>query len=133
MNLFVFAAAMAGLALVAGAVLIANAVSLAMIERRYEIGVMKAMGYTRSQVLRTILFEYGLIAGIAGLLGLFGVLAFIYVLSFIQAQSADLLLLSPGLGLLILGLSVGLTLLAALAAAWGPSSTRPLVALNEQG
>jgi putative ABC transport system permease protein len=132
-NLFVFAAAMAGLALAAGAVLIANAVSLAMIERRYEIGVMKAVGYTRNQVLRTILFEYGLIAGIASLLGLAGVGAFIYVLSFIQEQTADLLLLSPGLGGLILGLSVGLTLLAALAAAWGPTSIQPVVVLNEQG
>jgi putative ABC transport system permease protein len=132
-NLFVFASAMAGLALAAGAVLIANAVSLAMIERRYEIGVMKAMGYTRKQVLRTILFEYGLIAGIASLMGLAGVQVFIYMLAFIQERTADLLLLNPALGFLILGLSVGLTLLAALAAAWGATSTRPLVILNEQG
>jgi putative ABC transport system permease protein len=132
-NLFVFAAAMAGLALAAGAVLIANAVSLATIERRYEIGVMKAMGFTRNQVLRTILYEYGLIAGIASLMGLAGVQGFIYGLAFIQEQTADLLLLNPALGLLIVGLSVGLTLLAALAAAWGATSSRPLVILNEQG
>lgn len=132
-NLFVFSAAMAGLALAAGAVLIANAVSLAMIKRRYEIGVMKAMGYTRSQVMRTILFEYGLIAGIASLMGLAGVQVFIYGLGFIQEQTADLLLLNPALGFLIVGLSVGLTLLAALVAAWGATSARPLVILNEQG
>jgi putative ABC transport system permease protein len=132
-NLFVFAATMAGLALAAGAVLIANAVSLAMIERRYEIGVMKAMGFSRNQVLRTILYEYGLIAGIASLMGLAGVQGFIYALTFIQEQTADLLLLNPALGLLIVGLSVGLTLLAALAAAWEATSSRPLVILNEQG
>ncbi len=42
-NLFIFALAMASLSLLAGILLIANAVSLALIHRRYELGVLKAV------------------------------------------------------------------------------------------
>ncbi|MBN1564072.1 MAG: FtsX-like permease family protein, partial [Anaerolineae bacterium] len=50
-SLLAFVITIAGFALVAGAILIANAVGLAMIERRREIGVMKAVGYTSRHVL----------------------------------------------------------------------------------
>ncbi|MGD9101197.1 MAG: FtsX-like permease family protein, partial [Anaerolineae bacterium] len=50
-DLFVFAVTVAGLALVAGAVLIANAVGLAMVERRREMGILKAVGFSSGDVL----------------------------------------------------------------------------------
>jgi putative ABC transport system permease protein len=132
-NLSTFAVAMAGLALLAGTVLIANAVSLAMIRRRYEIGVMKATGYSRGQVLRTLLFEYGLVGTIASGLGLLGVIAFTIILPRLQEVTDDVLTLGPGLSLVIVGSAMGLTLLAALSAAWRPTSLRPAVVLNEGG
>jgi putative ABC transport system permease protein len=57
MDLFSFAASIAGLALVAGAVLIANSAGLTVIERRREIGVFKAVGYTSRRVLALLLIE----------------------------------------------------------------------------
>jgi putative ABC transport system permease protein len=132
-NLSTFAVAMAGLALVAGAVLIANAVSVAMIERQHEIGVLKAVGYTRGQVLRTLLFEYGLVGTLASVLGLLGVVAFIVILTMVQDVTEGVLTLDPLSGLCIVGVAVGLTLTAALVAAWRPSSVRPLIILNAQG
>jgi putative ABC transport system permease protein len=131
-NLFTFAMLMAGLALVAGAVLIANAVSIAMIERRYEIGVLKAMGYSRGQVLRTILFEYGLVGTLAALLGILGVTLFVFVLTRLQEVMEGVVAVEPASALSILALTVGLTLIAALTAAWKPTSVRPLVVLNER-
>ncbi len=130
-NLSIFATAMAGLALMAGAVLIANAVSLAMIERRHEIGVMKAVGYTRGQVLRTILLEYGIVGSIASGMGLLGVVVFLLILTYAQEITAGVLTMSGSSGLLILAVAVGLTLAAALATAWGPASLRPAFVLDE--
>ncbi len=134
-NLFTFAVIMAALALVAGAVLIANAVSIAMIERRYEIGVMKAMGYTRGQVIQTILLEYGLIATIASVLGLLAVVGFVAVLAMLQGMdmAAELLAVGPAEAASIVGTSIALTMLAVMATAWEPTSVRPLVVLNELG
>jgi hypothetical protein len=94
-NLSTFAVGMAGLALVAGGVLIANAVSLAMIERQYEIGVLKAMGYSRNQVLRTVLFEYGLGGTLASVLGLLRVVAFTVILTMVQEVTEGVLAIAP--------------------------------------
>ena len=69
-NLFAFVVAVAGLALVAGGVLIANSVGLAMLERRREMGIFKAIGYSSARILAGIAVEYallGLVAGIAGM------------------------------------------------------------------
>ena len=51
---------MSGLALLAGVLLVANSVSLAMLDRRYEIGVLKAIGYSRRPDAVTLGLEYGM-------------------------------------------------------------------------
>lgn len=132
-NLSTSAMGMAGLALVAGGVLIANAVSLAMIERQYEIGVLKAMGYSRNQVLRTVLFEYGLGGTLASVLGLLRVVAFTVILTMVQEVTEGMLAIDPLSSLLIVDVAVGLTLVAALVTDWRPTTVRPLVMLNAQG
>jgi putative ABC transport system permease protein len=129
-NLFVFAVCMAGLALAAGAILIANAVSLAMMGRRYEIGVLKAMGYSRQQVLRLVVMEYGLVALIASLAGLVGVELFVVVLQYVQETAGALLHVDLATGTVIVLMGVGLTLLTVLLVAWHPTQVRPLAVLN---
>lgn len=129
-NLYAFALAMAGLALLAGVLLVGNAVTLAMLNRRYEIGVLKAVGYTRRHVLTAVALEYSLVAVIAALLGLIAVQIALQVLQMINDQAGSLLRLDWRSALFIFGLSVGLTLLTALAGAWKPTRVTPLVALN---
>ena len=131
-NAFIFALFIAGLALTAGAVLIANAVSLAMIERQHEIGVLKAIGYSRRQVLNTITLEYGLIALIASSTGLLWVEALVLALRFIEEEAGELLHIDLATGSLIVLVGAGLTILTALAAAWQPTRVRPLVVLNRK-
>lgn len=131
-NLLIFALAMAGLALAAGVVLITNAVSLAMIERRFEIGVLKAVGYSHGQVLRTILLEYGLIALVASVAALFGVELFVLGVQYVQVSAGKLLHVDGSTAILILLTGIGITLLAALGAAWRPTGLRPLVVLNRE-
>ncbi len=131
-NLLVFALLMAGLALAAGAVLIANAVSLAMIERQYEIGVLKAVGYSRWQVLKTIAMEYGLIAMIASVTGLLGVELFVLVVQFVEKEVGDLLHVDLATGSLIVLVGAGITVLTALIAASKPTRLRPIEVLNRK-
>lgn len=132
LNLLGFALAMAGLALLAGVMLVANVVSLAMIERRYEVGVMKAVGYTRRHVLTVIGLEYGLIGLVAGLLGAVGVQVMVTLISAVEAAAQGVLIMNPLTALLIIGLGVGLTVITALASAWGPTQVRPLVVLGDR-
>ena len=103
-NLFILALAMSGLALLAGALLVANTVSLAMLDRRFEIGVLKAIGYTRAHLLAALSVEYGLVAAIATGAALVGVRLMLWVLGRANPLSARILVLTP---------------------AWPPSSARP--------
>jgi putative ABC transport system permease protein len=129
-NLFVFAVAVAGLALVAGAVLIANAVGLAMVERRREIGVLKAVGYGSSDVLAALLMEYGLLGLLAGILGTGGVAVAIQILNILEPR-AQLGFDLPSASLVALA-AVLVAVISAALAGWGPSHMRPLVVLREE-
>ncbi|MBN8595457.1 MAG: FtsX-like permease family protein [Anaerolineae bacterium] len=58
------------LSLLAAAVIMANTVSLAVLERRQQIGVLKAIGLKRGRVLRVLLLENTLVGLLGGLLGI---------------------------------------------------------------
>ncbi len=59
----------AALALFTGGVVIANSVALSTLERRREIGIMKAVGLQRERVLGMLLLENGLMGLVGGLIG----------------------------------------------------------------
>lgn len=131
-NLFIFAAALAGLALLAGLLLLANSVSLAMLDRRYEIGVLKSIGYARWQILQTLVVEYGLVALIACGAGLLSMEIALLVGSLLNALAGSLLVMTlPDAGLILLG-SVGLTLLVVFGVTWRPMQASPVVVLNDR-
>ncbi|WP_110515345.1 ABC transporter permease [Herpetosiphon llansteffanensis] len=129
-SLGMFAIAVASLAFVAGVVLIANAVGLALFERRREMGIFKAVGYSTSHLLRSISMEYSLIGLIAGSFGMLAVWIAITVLNTLQPKAKMGLDFLPGL--LIFGCSIGLALLTALVVAWRPAHLRPLHVLREE-
>jgi len=128
-NLFIFVIAIAGLALVAGAVLIANAVSLAMVERRRELGILMAIGYTSRRVLHTILLENGALGLVAGLAGVFAVHVVIAIVNAREA-AAELHLGALPSAVLVL-VAMGLGVMAATLVAWGPVHVRPLEVLRD--
>jgi ABC-type antimicrobial peptide transport system permease subunit len=129
-SLFMFVVAVAGLALVAGGVLIANAVSLAMVERRRELGVLMAIGYTSRRVLRTILIENGALGLVAGAAGIVAVRIVIAVLN---AREASLQLeFGPGAAIALVATAIVLAMSAAGIVAWGPVHVRPLEVLRDE-
>lgn len=62
--------AIGSLTMLAGVIIIANAVALAMLERRREIGIFKAVGYTSRTVLGEVLIENGIVGFTGGMLAL---------------------------------------------------------------
>ncbi|MGD9101286.1 MAG: FtsX-like permease family protein, partial [Anaerolineae bacterium] len=117
----------AALALFASSTIIANAVSLATLERRRQIGIMKALGLQAERVLGLLLLESGLV-GLLG--GIIGVVLGIFVL--VEGKLID-----EGIGNLPLGtlggmvaLAVGLTLAATLLTAYGAAREKPLNVLR---
>ncbi len=132
-NLFVLAVAMSALALLAGILLVANSVSLAMLERRYEIGVLKTLGYSRRNILATLAVEYSLIALIACVVGLLAVRIFLFVLGISNPLAGSILVLPlPMVAGIILG-GVGLILITVLAITWRPTQVSPVFVLNDRG
>jgi putative ABC transport system permease protein len=131
-NLIVFTFAIAGLCLLAGILLVANSISLAMLDRRYEIGVFKAIGFSRKQVLATLVVEYVLVAVIATAAGLGIVTGFFWVLGYLDKLLAGLFRMTPLLAAEIAGFSIGITLLIVLLVTWHPASVSPSIVLNDR-
>jgi putative ABC transport system permease protein len=119
----------AGLSLFAAAALIATTVSLATMERRRQIGMLKAIGVGRWQVLGQLLLENGLV-GITG--GVISLLPTALILLAVPALSQGIVRLPvPGdLMLAMLALSVLITLAATLMTAWSASQEKPLNVLR---
>jgi ABC-type antimicrobial peptide transport system permease subunit len=118
----------ASLAMLASVIIIANAVALALLERRREIGILKAVGYTSRSVLGDVLVEQGVIGFIGGLLALGLVAIAIPVLG---TTIFDLPFSVPATT--VLGLVAGAVLACmavAASVAWRATRVRPLEVLR---
>ncbi len=120
-------------ALVAAIIIVANGVALAMLERRRELGILKAVGHTSRGVLAEVLIEQG-VAGLAG-----GALALLVVVLLVVAlvgavvgkavTQADVQISLPLVLALVAGSAV-LCMLVAASVAWGAARVRPLEVLR---
>ncbi len=117
------------LALFAGAVIIANTVSLATLERRRQIGVMKAVGLKGRRALWVMVLENGIVGLIGGIIGVgIGSLA-TFLISISSGlsifESVDWLSIA-----LLMALSIAITLAATLLSAWTAVSEKPMNVLR---
>jgi putative ABC transport system permease protein len=118
----------AALALFAAATMVANSAALAAMERRREIGVMKAVGIKANQVLGQLLLESGILGLVGGLMGVgLAVLAAMLVSVALAELAASF---APWTILALLALAVGVTLAATLVTAWPASRQPPLNVLR---
>jgi ABC-type antimicrobial peptide transport system permease subunit len=114
--------------LLAALIIIANAVALAMLERRRELGILKAVGYTSRSILGEVLVENGTIGFVGAVLAM--LLA--ALISGILASVAFHLHLGTNLGL-VLGVVVSTAAICMLVAgvvAAGATRVRPLEVLR---
>ena len=124
------------ISLMVGMFLIYNAVSVSVIQRRREIGILRSLGVTRTQVLGLILGESALIGALGSLVGLgAGIVLSKLMLYFVSRTftslyilvKAEHLFISPSL--LIGGLGIGM--LASLLSSIGPAMEASRIAPKE--
>ncbi|HET9052122.1 MAG TPA: ABC transporter permease, partial [Candidatus Dormibacteraeota bacterium] len=127
-NLVDLLVALASLSVVAGIVIIANTVALAMLERRREIGILKAVGHDRRSVLAQVVLENALVGAIGGVAGMLAV-----AVAARELQDHLVPIALPVGTSLVLGCAGGLVVLVmvtAMAVAWGPLRIRPVEVLR---
>ncbi len=127
-NLVVVLVTIASLAMLAAIIIIANAVALAMLERRRELGILKAVGFTSRSVLGGVLIENAVI----GFLG--GTVAMALVAVAVQAMGSLLFKATFATPVaVVLGLIPAVIVacgLVAAAVAWTATRVRPLEVLR---
>lgn len=123
------------LTLFSGSLLIANNVALAMLERRSEVGVLKAIGAKRRRVMTMLLWESVLLGGLGGIIGVGGSLLVAAQLPAIISGNINQVVnlrfaWSPMTVGLLIALGIGLALMATTLSAWRAVQEKPLVVLR---
>ncbi len=127
-NLILVLEAIASLALLAGVIIIANTVTLAMLERRRELGILKSFGHTSRTILGEVLIENGIVGFTGGLLAM--VLAVVAASLLGKLTFGLSFTIAPALVLsVVLGAAAVCMLVAALVA-WNAVRVRPLEVLR---
>jgi ABC-type antimicrobial peptide transport system permease subunit len=120
----------AALASLAGIVLIANTVALALLERRREVGILKALGYTSRGVLGAVLVENGALGLCGSALALLLVAGATPLLG--QALYGAPFGVPVGVVLAVVPATVVVCLLVAGGVAWSAAGVRPLEVLRDE-
>ncbi len=125
------------IALFVGGFLIYNAFTMTIVERTQEIGLLRALGVSRRQVLRLVMIEAALLGVIGSIFGvIFGLIMAQGLIALMATITAtEIVTVSiPADGLftaLLVGL--GVTLISALLPAWRATRISPLAALRIKG
>jgi len=127
-NFLIMISTVMSLAVVAGLIIIANAVALAMLERRRELGILKATGFTSRSVLSEVLVEYGVVGFTGGLLAMLVVAVSLQLLGSLLLK-VDLSAPTFIVLAVVLATSVVCMLIAGLVA-WRATRVRPLEVLR---
>ncbi|WP_424006887.1 ABC transporter permease [Haloferax denitrificans] len=124
--------AIGGISLVVASVAILNVMLMSTVERRGEIGVLRAVGIRRSEVLRMILTEAALMGALGGLIGvLLSLAAGLVIFQMITGDPLGALQWSGAQYLVYgFGFAVVASILSGIYPAWKAANDRPVDALR---
>ena len=119
------------ISVVVGGLSVINTMTISVAERTREIGIKRAIGASRSRIMRELLSEAAIIGLIGGLLGLASGAVFVYGANKIgEASGTVLFLLTPGIAILAVAFSTVLGTVAGALPAWNASGLDPVEALR---
>jgi putative ABC transport system permease protein len=122
-----FLSAIASIAVLVGAVGIVNTMLMSVIERTGELGVLRATGWTRRDVVRLILVESAALGVLGGVLGCGLGAALVAVAGALLPLRP---VVTPGLAAASFGLAVALGVLGGLYPAWRAARLDPIEAIR---
>ena len=122
----------AAMALIASLVTLANTIALEMLERRRELGILKAIGHASRSVFSEVLLENGLIGLTGGVVGMALVLVLAPIVNgsrFSSLAQFDMLVAVPwAVGIMLAAIAI--CLLVAAGVSWNATCVRPLEVLR---
>jgi putative ABC transport system permease protein len=117
-------------ALLAAIIIVANGVALAMLERRRELGILKAVGYTSRGALTEVVIEQGVVGLVGGAVAML-VVAFVATVVGKAVAQADIQISLPLVSALVAASAI-LCMLVAAGVGWGATHIRPLEVLRNE-
>lgn len=122
----------AGIAVIVGALSVINTMFIAVGERTREIGIKKAIGAGRQDILREFLLESVVIGLLGGLMGLgVGTAIATGMNLYVAGEGTPVFLVTPRLALGALGFAILLGAVAGLMPAWRAAHMDPVKSLRE--
>lgn len=114
--------------LVVGGIVVMNIMLVSVTERTFEVGLRKALGATRKQIMIQFLIESGLLCIVGGLLGLVLAVGATQLVGYLLGMTMTI---TPFYVFLSVGVSSSIGILAGLYPAWKASRLDPIVALTQ--
>lgn len=115
------------IALVVGGIVVMNIMLVSVTERTFEIGLRKALGARRKQVLVQFLIESSMLCAVGGILGLFAAAGISWAVTIFTPITMTITI---GYILLALGVSTGVGMVSGIYPAFKASRLDPIIALT---
>ena len=115
------------ISLIVGAIVVMNIMLVSVTERTFEIGLRKALGARRKQILLQFLIESGLLCAFGGIMGLLLAAGLSWLISTLTPITMTITILYV---LLAVGMSSGIGIVAGIYPAFKASRLDPIIALT---